>query len=65
MLSFGEQIVVSHGVHDDRTKVNLAYPRRLSPQHDLGGSGPWTSSEELNVLIILFILDYNGPRDDT
>ena len=56
-------MVVSHGVHDDCTEVNLTYPRRLSPQHGLSGSGPWTSSEELSVLIILFTLGFYGPAD--
>ena len=37
----------------------------VSPQHGLGGSSHWTSSKELNILIIPFTLGYNGPRDDT
>ena len=52
--------MISHGIHDG-TGVNLAYLRRLSPRHGLRGSGPWTSSEEFNVLIILFTLGFNGP----
>ena len=64
-LGLGERTVVSHGVHDDCTEVNRAYPRRLSPWHGPSGFGHWTSSEEFNVLIIPFSLGYNGPRDDT
>ena len=56
-------MVVSHGVHDDCTEVNLAYLRRLSPRQGLSGSGPWISSEELSVLIILFTLGFYGPVD--
>ena len=37
----------------------------VSPQHSLGGSSPWTLSEEFNVLIIPFTLGFNDPRDDT
>ena len=44
-LGLGERTVISYGVHDDRTEVNWAYPRRLSPRHGLGGSGSWTWSQ--------------------
>ena len=49
-LGLGERIVVSHDVHDDRTEMNCAYPRRLSPWHGLSGFGslppflPWMNS---------------------
>ena len=56
--------MVNHGIHGDHTEVNLAYLRKLSPQHGLSGSGSWISSEELNVLIILFTSGFNGPGDD-
>ena len=39
-LDLGHRIVVSHGVHGNRTRVNLAYLIRLLPQHGLSGSGP-------------------------
>jgi len=56
--------MVNHGIRGDHTEVNLAYLRRRSPWHGLSGSGSWISSEELNVLIILFTSGFNGPGDD-
>ena len=62
-LGLGHRTVVSHGIHGGRTEVNLTYLRRLSPRHGLSSFGFWTSSEELNVLIILFTLGFNGLGD--
>ena len=55
--------MVNHGIHGGRTEVNLAYLRRLSPRHGPSGFGSWTSSEEFNVLIIFFTLEFNGLGD--
>ena len=37
-LGLGYWTVVSHGVHDNCTRVNRACPKRFSPRHGLGGS---------------------------
>ena len=44
-LGLSGRTIVSHGVPNDRTEVNYAYPRRPSPWHGLGGSGSWTWSQ--------------------
>ena len=66
-LSLSYWIVVSHGVHGNRTGVNRACPRRLSPRHGLGGSGswPWSQSPSLDCFLLLFILAFTLPPTST
>ena len=39
-LDLGHWTVVGHGVHGNRTRVNLAYLIRFFPRYGLSGSGP-------------------------
>ena len=38
-LGLSHQTVISHCIYDNRTEVNRACPRSLSPWYGLGGSG--------------------------